>query len=98
MAPPYGDGRRTRSLRRVSAGEVEVHLFAAARAAVGASVVTMPAGSLDEILESLESAYPDFAAVRPRCSYLVDEVSARDLSAAVSPGSRIDVLPPFAGG
>ena len=75
-----------------------MHLFAAARAAVGASVVTAPAGSLGEILDSVEFAHPDFAAVRPRCSYLIDEVSTRDLSAIVAPGSRVDVLPPFAGG
>ena len=75
-----------------------MHLFAAARAAVGASVVTTPAGSLGQILDVVESAHPDFGAVRPRCSYLVDEVSTRDLGTIVAPGSRVDVLPPFAGG
>lgn len=78
--------------------DVEVHLFAAARAAVGASVVTVPAGTLVQILDALESAHPDFATVRPRCSYLIDEVSAHDLAVPVHPGSRVDVLPPFAGG
>lgn len=79
-------------------GDVEVHLFAAARAAVGQSMVTVPAGSLASVLDRLEADYPAFAAVRPRCSYLVDEVAAHDLDADVMSGSRVDVLPPFSGG
>lgn len=77
---------------------VEVHLFAAARAAVGESIVTAPAGTLGSVLDDLESRYPDFARVRPQCSYLLDEVSCSDQAAAVGDGSRVDVLPPFAGG
>lgn len=77
---------------------VEVHLFAAARAAVGSPVVTVPGGSLTAILDSLAAAHPDFAAVRPRCSYLVDEVAVHGEDATVEAGSRVDVLPPFAGG
>ena len=89
---------RPRSLGRVDADTVEVHLFAAARAAVGASIVRVIPGTLGAILDGLESAYPDFRAIRPRCSYLVDELAARDLNVQVAAGSRIDVLPPFAGG
>ena len=77
---------------------VEVHLFAAARAAVGQAVVTVPAGSLTGVLDRLEADHPAFAAVRPRCSYLVDEVAAHDAAVEVPAGSRVDVLPPFAGG
>jgi len=77
---------------------VEVHLFAAARAAVGESVVTVGAGSLGSVLDEIEGRYPEFATVRPRCSYLLDEVSCSDLEARVPEGSRLDVLPPFAGG
>jgi molybdopterin converting factor small subunit len=36
--------------------------------------------------------------VLPQCSYLLDEVSLRDLSVQVADGSTLDVLPPFAGG
>ena len=32
------------------------------------------------------------------CSFLVDGTSARDRALALSPGSVVDVLPPFAGG
>ena len=77
---------------------VAVHLFAAARAAVGASVVAAAPGPLSEILDRLEAEHPAFGAVRPRCSYLVDEVAVHDLSTSVPEGSRVDVLPPFAGG
>ncbi len=79
-------------------GGAEVHLFAAARAAVAQAVVTVPAGSLSAVLDSIEAAHPGFAAVRPRCSYLVDEVAVHDAATYVAPGSRVDVLPPFAGG
>jgi sulfur-carrier protein len=78
-------------------GSIEIHLFAAARAAVGSSVVTAEPGQLSAILDRLTEATPAFAGVRPRCSYLVDGVAAHG-DADVPPGSRVDVLPPFAGG
>ena len=77
---------------------VEVHLFAAARAAVGESMVTAPAGTLGSVIDSVADRYPEFAAVRPRCSFLLDEVACTDVDAVVGEGSRVDVLPPFAGG
>lgn len=77
---------------------VEVHLFAAARAAVGESVISVSPGTLGGILTEIEGRYPGFVRVRPQCSFLVDEVSCSDPSAAVGPGGRVDVLPPFAGG
>ncbi len=77
---------------------VQVHLFAAARAAVGQSAVTVAPGPLGRILDSLVQDHPEFATVRPRCSYLVDEVAVHDESIDVPGGGRVDVLPPFAGG
>ena len=77
---------------------VEVHLFAAARAAVGAAVVEAPAGPLSSILDRLEAEHPGFSGVRARCSFLVDEVAVHGENADVPSGSRVDVLPPFAGG
>lgn len=77
---------------------VEVHLFAAARAAVGSAMVPAEPGRLGGILDALEREHPGFAAVRPRCSYLVDEVAVHDQDVPVAAGSRVDVLPPFAGG
>lgn len=79
-------------------GEVEVHLFAAARAAVGAGQVSVPSGTLARILDQLASDHPGFAAVRPRCSFLVDGTAVHGEDADVPVGSRVDVLPPFSGG
>ena len=76
----------------------QVHLFAAARAAVGASVVDVEPGTLAAVLDRLERDHPDFSGVRPRCSYLVDGVAVHGEDVDVSADSRIDVLPPFAGG
>jgi molybdopterin converting factor small subunit len=50
------------------------------------------------ILDGIEQDHPGFAAVRPRCSYLVDEVAVHGQDVQVAGGSRVDVLPPFAGG
>lgn len=79
---------------------VEVHLFAAARAAVGASLVQAEPASLGALLADIERSHPAFAQVRPRCSILIDGTAVHgDVDAIlVAAGSRIDVLPPFAGG
>lgn len=81
----------------MESSDVEVHLFAAARAAVGQSSVTARAGSVRDILDALEREHPAFAVVRPRCSALVDGLAANP-DTRVEPGGRVDVLPPFAGG
>ncbi len=79
---------------------VQVHLFAAARAAVGSSQVQAAPGSLADICAELDARYPDFAAVRARCSFLIDEVAVHGEQSTIvlPPGARLDVLPPFAGG
>jgi molybdopterin converting factor small subunit len=82
----------------VTAHDVEIHLFAAARAAVGASIVAAVPGSLGAILDGLALEHPAFATVRPRCSYRVDGTAVHGEDVDVAPGSRVDVLPPFAGG
>lgn len=81
-------------------GTVEVHLFAAARSAVGQGSVTVSGKTLAEIVGSLISDYPGFAAVAPRCSYLVDGLAVHgDLNLVnLVDVLRVDVLPPFAGG
>ncbi len=77
---------------------VEVHLFAAARAAAGVDVVTVAAGSLGAALAEAVRQYPGLEAVLPRCSTLVDGLAATEDDVVVPPGGRVDVLPPFAGG
>lgn len=79
---------------------VQVHLFAAARAAVGQPCVDVVGASLAEICTTLEMKYPEFAKVRPQCSFLVNEVAVHGdpTTIHVPPGARLDILPPFAGG
>jgi len=81
-----------------STNTVAVHLFAAARAAAGCSLIDVRPGTLREVLDQAVAQCPGLGPVLPRCSTLVNEVAARDEAADVPPGSRVDVLPPFAGG
>jgi sulfur-carrier protein len=71
---------------------VELRFFAAARAAVGASTRSVPAGSLASVL-----AYFDFPIIG-RCSFLVNGVAETNPARPLIDGDTVDVLPPFAGG
>ena len=79
---------------------VTVYLFAAARAAVGQDTVIVSVTTLGEAIDSIIDQFPPFAAVAPRCSYLIDEVAAHGDPHQIRLGryARVDVLPPFAGG
>lgn len=79
---------------------VTVNLYAAARAAVGSSDLTVEPGTLASILATICAAHPEFAGVWPRCSFLIDGLAVHGdpASIAVAGGSALDVLPPFAGG
>jgi sulfur-carrier protein len=77
---------------------VTVRFFAAARAAAGVNEITLDSSSAMHILDQAAALNPKLGQVLPQCSYLLDEVSLRDLSVVVSDGSTLDVLPPFAGG
>jgi molybdopterin converting factor small subunit len=77
---------------------VTVRFFAAARAAAGVNEITLDSSSAMHILDQAVALQPKLGQVLPQCSYLLDEVSLRDLSVAVKDGSTLDVLPPFAGG
>lgn len=77
---------------------VQVHLFAAARAAAGRSVIEVGPGTLGEVLAAAVASAPGLEEVLGRCSVLVEGLVAPDRGQAVAPGARVDVLPPFAGG
>jgi len=77
---------------------VTVRLFAAARAAAGAAEVSVAAGTLESVLADAVAAGPGLLTVLPQCSFLVNELSCRDMLVAVTDGDVVDVLPPFAGG
>lgn len=79
-----------------------VHYYAAAYAAAGTaseSVVVYPGSTVADVLKQIETLHGnELKQVLPRCSYLLDGVAARETSAGVVDGARLDVLPPFAGG
>ena len=79
--------------------EVEVHLFAAVAAALGAETMRLRAGTVEDVLAQLRATTDaPGARVIGACSLLVNSVVCRDRSRALAPGDRVDVLPPFAGG
>jgi molybdopterin synthase sulfur carrier subunit len=76
---------------------VTVRYFAGARAAAGVETETRDAGTLQELVgQIVESHGERLERVLTACSFLVDGTQARDRSRALSPGSVVDVLPPFA--
>lgn len=75
-----------------------VRLFAAARAAAGVATLEVQADTVGAALQAAMDRHPGLARVLPQCSLLLDEVACRDHGTAITPGSTIDVLPPFAGG
>lgn len=91
---------------------VDIHYFAAARAARGVPQESVDgptaSGTLDDLLDDLGAAHTDVTAggmtlaqIFGRCSFLVDgHTVTRSDAATVDMGSvvRVDVLPPFAGG
>ena len=78
---------------------VTVRYFAGARAASGVDTECREAGTLDELIGQVVAAHGErLERVLTACSFLVDGTQTRDRATALSPGSVVDVLPPFAGG
>jgi sulfur-carrier protein len=78
---------------------VTVRYFAGARAAAGVDAETRTAGSLDELIGQIVDSHGErLERVLTACSFLVDGTQTRDRTHLLSPGSVVDVLPPFAGG
>lgn len=85
---------------------MEIHYFAAARAARGTDRETVmeQQETLGELLSSLGGKHTDttaagmtLAEVFGRCTFLIDGRSAQP-EASLAGAARVDVLPPFAGG
>lgn len=84
---------------------MEIHYFAAAKAARGVGVEHLEfEGTLGQLLEHVAAQSPlstdtglGLADVFERCTLLVDGTNA-DRTVEISQAERIDVLPPFAGG
>ena len=78
---------------------ITVRYFAGARAASGVDTESFDAGTLDELVGRLVDAHGErLARVLTACSFLVDGTTTRDRALALTPGTVVDVLPPFAGG
>ena len=78
---------------------VTVRYFAGARAAAGVDTESRDAGSLDELVGQIVGEHGErLERVLTACSFLVDGTQTRDRTLVLSPGSVVDVLPPFAGG
>ena len=78
---------------------VTVRYFAGPRAAAGVDTETRDAASLDELVGQIVDEHGErLERVLTACSFLIDGMQTRDRAAALSPGSTVDVLPPFAGG
>lgn len=87
---------------------ITLRYYAAASAATGVDSESLEvpdgatlAGVLDAARAVVRSPGPDappLADVLRRCSYLVNEVAARDPGRRLAHGDLVDVLPPFAGG
>ncbi|WP_344863094.1 MoaD/ThiS family protein [Amycolatopsis ultiminotia] len=81
---------------------IVVRYFASARAAAGLDEekVELPAGcSVADAMHAVRELHQgELARVLDAASFLVNEVAVRDRTRTLSDGSRLDVLPPFAGG
>ncbi|KHL00846.1 hypothetical protein LK10_18705 [Sinomonas humi] len=82
--------------------------YAAASAAAGVESERLEVPEDATLASALEAARavvrspgpdaPGLEEVLRRCSYLVNEVAARDPKRRLADGDLVDVLPPFAGG
>ncbi|WP_449372377.1 MoaD/ThiS family protein [Arthrobacter psychrolactophilus] len=93
---------------------MNIRFFAAAAAATGVEEQQLDLATLEstgiftlaDLSELLVASFPasasahtpPLAQVLTRCSFLINEVSTRDLSAPLQAGDVVDILPPFAGG
>ena len=80
-----------------SVADVIVRYFAAAAEAAGVEEETLTASTVGELRSILKDAYGEpMQRVLASGSFLVDGVVSRDDAREL--GTRVDVLPPFAGG
>lgn len=78
---------------------VQIHLFAAAAAALGTDRTDVEAATVAEAITALgERTDDEGRRVLARSSVLVNAVACPDHTRALADGDRVDVLPPFAGG
>ncbi|HBX81579.1 MAG: MoaD/ThiS family protein [Propionibacteriaceae bacterium] len=79
---------------------MEIRFYAGAADAAGTTTATLQAGDLtpQDLVHRLADGNPDLARVLACCSLLVDGRPVQDATQPILASSRVDVLPPFAGG
>ena len=79
---------------------MEISYYAGAADAAGTDRELLDTSdtTVQELVTLLSARHDRLADVLTSCSLLVDGKSVTDLQARVPAGSRVDVLPPFAGG
>lgn len=78
---------------------MQIRYFAAAADAAGCADEQADAPTLGDLLASLTASHGEhFGRVLARCSLLLDGVRVDDPATDLTSASRLDVLPPFAGG
>ena len=78
---------------------VTVRLFAGAAEAFGSGETELEdVPDLAALVNELSSDDGEIRRVLGKCSFFVDGEHQRDLKTALADGSRVDLLPPFAGG
>jgi molybdopterin converting factor small subunit len=85
----------------MTAVQIVVRYFAAARAAAGAEeeiLGIVPGSTVADLVAQLSARSPNLATVLERCSFLCDGIAVRNRADALRTNQTVDVLPPFAGG
>lgn len=80
---------------------ITIRYFAAAAAALGIDEETTTQASapnIGAIIQQRSANSLQAAQILARCSFIVDGKATRDLSYPLGAESKLDVLPPFAGG
>ena len=77
---------------------ITVHFYAAARAAAGLAEMRIAVTSVQEVLKQCSSLNTVMNQLIPQCGVLVDGIACHDFETLLPAGTRIDILPKFAGG
>ncbi len=79
---------------------MQITYYAGAADAAGAATAHLDSGQLTaaDLLDRLGDGNDRLAGVLPACSLLVDGRAVTGPDEVIPAGSRVDVLPPFAGG
>jgi molybdopterin converting factor small subunit len=79
---------------------MEITYYAGAADAAGTDreLLDTPDTTAEQLVSLLSARHDGLAGVLTSCSLLVDGTPAKDPQTLISGGSRVDVLPPFAGG